>query len=154
MTTFEYSVDVNVPVRTAYNQWTQFEKFPAFMDGVESVTQLTDSTMRWRAEIAGNIQEWDAKIVEQLPDQRIAWTSTSGAEHAGAVTFHYIDDDTTRVMLQIDYNPEGFIENVGAALGVVETRMRGDLIRFKEYIEERGTETGAWRGEISHAEEK
>ncbi|MEQ8671650.1 MAG: SRPBCC family protein [Aggregatilineales bacterium] len=152
MTTFEHAVDVNVPVHTAYNQWTQFEKFPAFMDGVESVTQLTDSTMRWRAEIAGNTQEWDAKIVEQVPDQRIAWASTSGATNAGVVTFHYIDDNTTRIMLQIDYDPEGFLENVGAALGIVESRMSGDLSRFKEFIEARGTETGAWRGEIKHEE--
>ncbi len=148
MSTYEHSIDVDVPVRTAYNQWTQFEEFPQFMEGVESVEQLTDTTLRWRAEIAGSDQEWLSKITEQTPDQRIAWTSTSGASHAGVVTFHKIDEDTTRVMLQIDYEPEGFIENVGAALGVVKSRMAGDMQRFKTFIEERKHETGAWRGEV------
>lgn len=149
MATFEHAVDVNVPVRTAYNQWTQFEDFPQFMEGVESIDQQTDTRMHWIAEIAGNTQEWDAEITEQIPDQRIAWKSISGATHAGVVTFHYIDDNTTRVTLQIDYEPEGFIENVGAALGVVQARMAGDMNRFKEFIEQRREPTGAWRGEIS-----
>ena len=148
MARFEYAIDVNVPVRTAYNQWTQFEEFPRFMEGVTAIKQLTDKQLQWSAEIAGMEQEWYAEITEQTPDQRIAWTSVSGAENAGAVTFHRIDDDTTRVMLQIDYDPQGFIENVGAALGMVERRMKGDLERFKEFIEARGQETGAWRGEI------
>jgi len=148
MSNYERSIDVNVPVRTAYNQWTQFESFPQFMEGVERVQQINDTNMRWKAEIAGNNLEWDAVITEQTPDQRIAWTSTSGAKNAGVVTFHKLDDDTTRVMLQVDYEPEGFLENVGAALGVVEGRMKGDLERFKDFIEGRGVETGAWRGEV------
>ncbi len=154
MTNFEHSIDVNVPVRDAYNQWTQFEEFPYFMEGVEKVVQVTDSTLRWKAEILGVDQEWNAEITEQLPDQRIAWKSTSGADHAGVVSFHRIDDNTTRIMLQIDYDPEGFIENVGAALGVVAGRVRGDLARFKDFIEERQTPTGAWRGEIKQTDEE
>jgi uncharacterized membrane protein len=148
MANYEQSIDVNVPVRTAYNQWTQFESFPHFMEGVERVQQVNDTNMRWKAEIAGNNLEWDAVITEQTPDQRIAWTSTSGAKNAGVVSFHKLDDDTTRVMLQVDYEPQGFLENVGAALGVVEGRMKGDLGRFKDFIEGRGVETGAWRGEV------
>jgi uncharacterized membrane protein len=148
MTQYEHSVDVNVPVRTAYNQWTQFEDFPQFMEGVEQVNQLEDDRLFWKASIMGVDQEWFATIVEQTPDHRIAWKSTTGAEHAGVVTFHRIDEDTTRVMLQIDYNPEGFVENVGAALGVVKGRMKGDLERFKKFIESRGVETGGWRGTI------
>jgi uncharacterized membrane protein len=148
MASYEHSIDVNVPVRTAYNQWTQFEEFPRFMEGVEYVQQVTDTKLRWKAEIAGKDQEWDAVITEQTPDQRIAWKSTTGAEHAGVVTFHRLDDNTTRVMLQIEYDPEGFVENVGSALGVVKRRMKGDMERFKEFIEGRGQETGAWRGTV------
>ncbi len=148
MANYEQSIDVNVPVRMAYNQWTQFEEFPQFMQGVKEIRQIDDTHLQWMAEIAGLEQEWNAVITEQTPDQRIAWTSTSGAENAGAVTFHKIDDNTTRVMLQIDYDPEGFIENVGAALGVVEGRMKGDLENFKQFIEARDTATGAWRGEV------
>ncbi|MAU12738.1 MAG: cyclase [Anaerolineaceae bacterium] len=148
MGTYEYAIDVNVPLNTAYNQWTQFEEFPLFMDGVESVEQIDEETLYWHAEIAGVDQKWRAKITEQTPDQRVAWTSVEGAKNAGVVTFHHIDDDTTRVMLQMDYNPEGFIENVGAALGIVEQRIKGDLERFKTFIEQRGVATGAWRGEI------
>ena len=148
MSRYEHSIDVNVPVSTAYNQWTQFEEFPRFMEGIESVRQVTDTLLHWRAEIAGSEQEWDAKIVEQTPDHRIAWTSVNGAKHGGVVTFHRIDDNTTRIMLQIDYEPEGFIENVGAALGVVKGRMAGDLERFKAFIEARGVETGGWRGTV------
>ena len=148
MANYEHSIDVNVPVRTAYNQWTQFEEFPEFMDGVESVQQISDTLLRWRAEIAGSEQIWQAEITEQTPDQRIAWRSISGADHAGVVTFHKLDDTTTRIMLQVDYEPEGFVENVGAALGVVKSRMAGDLERFKKFIEARGYETGAWRGKV------
>jgi uncharacterized membrane protein len=148
MTEYEHAIDVNVPVRVAYNQWTQFEDFPKFMEGVESIKQIDDTHMHWKVEIAGVTEEWDAVITEQTPDQRIAWTSTSGAKNAGVVTFHHIDDDTTRVTLQIDYQPEGFVKNVGAALGVVEGRMKGDMERFKEFIERRGEATGAWRGEV------
>ncbi len=148
MATVEKSIEVNVPVRTAYNQWTQFEEFPRFMEGVEQVQQLDDKRLHWKAEIAGKTEEWDAAITEQIPDQRIAWTNTTGAKNAGVVTFHYIDPNTTRVMLQLEYEPEGLVENVGSALGVVDRRVEGDLKRFKEFIESLGGETGAWRGEI------
>jgi uncharacterized membrane protein len=142
------SIDVKVPVSTAYNQWTQFEDFPKFMEGVEKVTQKDDTHLFWKAEIAGQDREWDAEITEQTPDQRIAWRSTTGAENAGVVTFHRIDDETTRVTLQMDVDPEGFVENVGTGLGFLERRVKGDLERFKEFIEGRGTETGAWRGQV------
>ena len=148
MATIEQSIDVNVPVRTAYNQWTQFEEFPRFMEGVKEVRQLDDKRLRWRAEIAGKEKEWDAEITEQIPDERVAWTSRSGPWNAGVVTFHRLDDNRTRVMLQLAYDPEGVVENVGDALGVVSVRVKGDLQRFKEFIESRGAETGAWRGEI------
>lgn len=152
MAHFTDSIDVNVPVRAAYNQWTQFETFPQFMEGVQEVYQLTDTRVRWRAEIGGVIQEWDAEITEQVPDRRVAWTSVSGARHAGMVTFQSLDDQTTRITLDIEYNPNGFMENVGVTLGLVNERIKGDLIRFKEFIEERGMPTGAWRGTIEHGE--
>ena len=148
MSTIEESIDVQVPVSTAYNQWTQFEEFPRFMEGVEEVRQLADTQLYWVAEIAGKRQEWEAKVTEQTPDQRIAWTSTTGAKNAGVVTFHRIDDETTRIMLQLEYEPEGAVEKVGDLLGAVKLRAKGDLERFKEFIESRGAETGAWRGEI------
>ena len=141
-------VDVAVPVSTAYNQWTQFEDFPHFMEGVKEVQQLDDKRLHWHAEIAGKDTEWDVKITEQLPDERIAWTSTTGAKNAGVVTFHKLSDAQTRVTLQMDYDPEGVVENVGSALGLVERRVQGDLERFKEFVERRGHETGAWRGTI------
>jgi uncharacterized membrane protein len=142
------SIDVKVPVSTAYNQWTQFESFPQFMDGVKSVTQTDDTHLHWVAEIGGAEKEWDAEVTEQHPDERVAWRATSGAENAGVVTFHRIDDETTRVTLQMDADPEGLVENVGTALGFLDRRVKGDLERFKEFIESRGSETGAWRGEV------
>jgi uncharacterized membrane protein len=148
MSTITESIDVNVPVRTAYNQWTQFEEFPEFMDAVEEVRQLDDTRLHWKAKVAGKTKEWDAKITEQTPDQRVAWTSTSGDGNAGVVTFHRIDDTKTRVTVQMDVNPEGLVENVGSAAGVPEREVKGDLERFKEFIERRGRETGAWRGEV------
>ena len=148
MSTIEQSIEVNVPVRTAYNQWTQFEDFPKFMEGVEYVRQLDDTRLEWAAEIAGQRREWEAKITEQTPDQRIAWTSVGGSFHAGVVTFHRLSDDTTKVMLQMEFQPEGFIEKAGDALGIVKARAKGDLERFKAFIESRGKETGAWRGEV------
>jgi uncharacterized membrane protein len=154
MAKIEKSIDVHVPVRTAYDQWTQFEEFPRFMEGVEEVRQLDDKRLHWRAKVAGREEEWDAEITEQLPDERVAWRSTSGAENAGVVTFHHIDANTTRVMLQLEYDPQGVVENVGDALGVVSRRVAGDLKRFKEFIEGRGTETGAWRGEIRRPENR
>ena len=148
MGNLESSIDVNVPVSTAYNQWTQFEEFPRFMGGVKSVRQLDDKTLDWTAEIAGQEKNWQAEITEQTPDQRIAWTSTSGARNSGVVTFHRIDDNVTRVTLQLDFEPEGALESAGDALGIPERQVEGDLERFKEFIESRGTETGAWRGEV------
>jgi uncharacterized membrane protein len=145
------TVDVNVPVRTAYDQWTQFESFPMFMEGVEKVEQLDDTTLRWTAEIAGQKRTWKAKITEQAPDQRIAWTSIDGAKNAGVVTFHRLDDSKTRVTLQLDVDPEGPVENIGDALGFVQRRAKGDMERFKEFIESRGTETGAWRGTLKQS---
>ena len=144
----ERSIDVNVPVSTAYNQWTQFEEFPRFMDGVKEVRQLDDRTLEWHANIGGNDETWRAEISEQEPDQRIAWHSTEGARNAGVVTFHRIDDNTTRVLLQLEYEPEGVVETAGDALGVPERQIEGDLERFKEFIESRGVETGAWRGRV------
>ena len=142
------SIDVEVPVGTAYNQWTQFEEFPRFMEGVESVSQTDDTHLHWIAEIAGKRKEWDAEITEQHPDERIAWNATSGAENAGVVTFHRLDDRTTRVTLQMDVEPDDAIESVGTALGFLQRRVKGDLERFKEFIESRGVESGAWRGEV------
>jgi uncharacterized membrane protein len=146
--TIEKSIDVDVPVRTAYDQWTQFEEFPRFMEGVEEVRQLDDKRLHWRAKIGGKEEAWDAEITEQIPDERVAWRSTTGSPNAGVVTFHHLNPTTTRVMLQLEYDPKGLVENVGDALGVVSRRVEGDLKRFKEFIESRGTETGAWRGEI------
>jgi uncharacterized membrane protein len=145
----EKSIDVHVPVSTVYNQWTQFEAFPEFMEGVKEVEQLDDRRLRWRAEIGGNEESWEAEITEQRPDERIAWTSRDGARNAGVVTFHRLSDEDTRVMLQIDYEPEGMTESVGDMLGMVERRVEGDLERFKEFIESRGSATGGWRGEIT-----
>jgi uncharacterized membrane protein len=142
------AIDVDVPVRTAYDQWTQFEEFPRFMEGVESVRQIDDTHMEWVASIAGQRKEWRAEITEQTPDQRIAWNATDGARNAGVVTFHRIDDQKTRVTLQLDVEPEGPVESAGDALGFVQRRAKGDMERFKEFIEQRGAATGAWRGEV------
>lgn len=149
METVEKSIEVNVPVSTAYNQWTQFEDFPAFMEGIKEVRQMDDTHLHWRAEVAGKEKEWDAQITEQIPDQRIAWRSMTGAPNGGVVTFHRINNDTTRVMLQMDYEPQGVTENVGDALGVFSRRVQGDLERFKEFLESSGHETGAWRGKVN-----
>ncbi|HEY0521292.1 MAG TPA: SRPBCC family protein [Ilumatobacteraceae bacterium] len=148
MSTIEESIDIAVPVRTAYNQWTQFEEFPSFMEGVERVTQQDDTRLHWVADIAGVQREWDAEITEQQPDERVAWTSTTGTKNAGVVTFHRLDEDRTRVMLQLDVEPDDLVEKVGDALGFVRRRATGDLKRFKEMIESRGSESGEWRGEV------
>lgn len=150
MSTIEESIDVAVPVRTAYDQWTQFEEFPRFMEGVDEVRQIDDTHTRWRTTIAGRTKEFDAEITEQTPDQRIAWNSQEGAEHAGVVTFHRTGEDQTRIMLQMDVEPEGVVEKTGDALGLTKRRVKGDLERFKQLVEERGPggETGAWRGEV------
>ena len=148
MNHIEKSIEVDAPVNTVYNQWTQFEEFPEFMEGIESVSQLDDKRLHWKASIAGKIKEWDAEIFEQVPDQIIAWRSMNGALNTGRVAFTPINAGRTLVMLRINYEPEGAIENIGDALGIVERRVEGDLRRFKEFIESRGRETGAWRGEI------
>ena len=152
MATIEESIEVKVPIRTAYDQWTQFEEFPRFMAGVESVRQLDDTHLHWVADIGGVKREWDAEITEQHPDERVAWRATDGAENAGVVTFHHIDPTTTKVMLQLDFDPEGIVEQAGDKLGFVERRAEGDLARFKDFIEARGSETGAWRGDIDHGD--
>jgi uncharacterized membrane protein len=149
VSSIEQSIDVNVPVRSAYNQWTQFEEFPRFMEGVREVRQLDDRRLAWCAEIAGKEKRWTAEISEQIPDARVAWHSIEGPRNAGVVTFHRLDDDTTRVMLQMEYEPEGVVESVGDAVGVAAARIRGDLRRFKQFIEQRGRETGGWRGSIN-----
>lgn len=143
------SIEVNVPVRTAYNQWTQFEDFPQFMESVHEIRQLDDTHLHWRADVGGKEEEWDAEITEQIPDKRIAWRSTTGVPNAGVVTFHKISDSTTRIMLQMDYTPQGIDEQIGDALGLVRMEMRKNLQRFKELIEGRGVETGAWRGQVT-----
>ena len=151
MNTIEKSIVVDVPVRTAYNQWTQFESFPSFMEGVEQVRQQGDKNTHWRANIAGKTEEWDAEILEQTPDQRVAWRSTTGAYNAGTVRFQPMGANQTQIFLRLDYQPEGIVEKAGDALGMVERRVTGDLERFKKFIEARGGETGAWRGEIHDA---
>jgi uncharacterized membrane protein len=152
METIEKSIIVDVPVRTAYNQWTQFEDFPHFMEGVEEVRQQGDKNTHWRANIAGKAEEWDATIIEQTPDQRVAWRSTTGAHNAGTVSFQSLGATQTRLTLRLEYEPEGVVENIGDALGVVDRRVAGDLQRFKAFIEARGAATGAWRGEIHNAQ--
>lgn len=147
--TVEESIELDVPVSTAYNQWTQFEEFPKFMATVESVTQIDDTHLHWRALVGGKVKEWDAEITEQIPDERIAWRSIGGVHNAGVVTFHKIGESRTRVMLQMDYDPETFIEKVADAGGAVKLTAKGNLKRFKELLENRGHETGAWRGTVT-----
>jgi len=149
MSQVQKSIDVEVPVSTAYNQWTQFESFPQFMGGVESITQIDDTHLHWVTDIAGVEREFDAEITEQHPDERIAWRSTGGdTQHAGVITFHRLDENTTRVMAQIDREPSGLVEKVGSAVNVDDRQVQSDLERFKELIEKRGHESGAWRGDV------
>jgi len=143
-----HSVDVAVDVRTAYNQWTQFEEFPRFMEGVERIEQLDDRHLRWFVDIAGVDRQFDTEITEQVPDMRIAWKSTTGVHQAGVVTFHRLDDDACRVTLQMIFEPEGAAEQVADKLGLASARLKGDMERFKEFIESRGAETGSWRGRV------
>ncbi len=152
MSRFEHAIVVDAPIGEVYNQWTQFEQFPRFMEGVESVVQRDDRTLEWTAEIAGQRLHWTAVITDQTPDTRVAWKSTSGAENAGAVLFEPADEGRTQVTLRMDVDPDGLLQNVGDALGIVEQRTKGDLERFKEFIESRGAATGAWRGEIHGSE--
>ena len=148
MSTINGSIEVEVPVSVAYNQWTQFEEFPSFMEGVEEVRQVTDESLEWRAEIAGQTRTWGTRITEQVPDRKIAWVAVEGERLDGTVEFESVDDDRTRVSLTMAYEPDDALEKAADALHVVEGRVRGDLERFKRFIESRGRETGAWRGEI------
>jgi uncharacterized membrane protein len=148
MSDHQKSIVVDRPLSTVYNQWTQFEDFPHFMEGVESVTQLDDKRLHWVAEIAGARREWDAEIVDQIPDQRIAWRSLDGTPNAGVVTFEPEGAGSTRVYLDLDVEPDGLIEQIGDKLGFVNKQAEGDLKRFKEFIEARNVETGAWRGSV------
>ncbi|AXA90861.1 SRPBCC family protein [Massilia sp. YMA4] len=143
------SVTVDVPVRTAYDQWTQFEEFPKFMDSVHEIKQLDNKRLHWKADVMGKPIEWDAEIVKQIPDKRIAWRSTTGTPNSGVVTFESLGANQTRITLEMTYTPEGPVEAVGDALGAVRIEARGNLKRFKEMIEARGHETGAWRGTIA-----
>lgn len=146
----QHTVEVAAPVRVAYNQWTQFEEFPKFMEGVKNVTQLADDRLSWNVEIGGVSREFETTITEQTPDHRIAWTTDpSGPNHEGVVTFHKIDDDHARVTLQMDFDPEGFLENVGDKLGIVSARVKGDMENFKNLIEDKDAASGAWRGTIN-----
>ena len=148
----EKVIEVDRPLSTVYNQWTQFEEFPFFMEGVKEVRQLDDTHLHWRAEIWGKEKEWDAEITEQEPDKRISWKSVGGAENAGTVRFEPLDAERTRVRLVMAYNPEGVVENVGDALGIFTSRVENTVKDFKQFIESRGVETGAWRGEVGNSE--
>ena len=149
MSTTTASVDVNRPIDVVYNQWTQFESFPEFMEGVERIEQRDDTHLHWVIKVGGITREFDATVTEQHPEERVAWKSDSGPDHAGVVTFHRLDDDKTRVTTQMDVDPEGFVENVADKLGILKARVSGDLERFKKFIESRPGETGAWRGDVS-----
>lgn len=148
MTHVERSIEVGVPVRTAYDQWTQFEEFPRFMQGVSEVRQIGDALTHWVAEIAGVRREWDAAILEQVPDRKVAWAATTGATNAGAVYFDAVSENVTRVRLTLDYEPEGVVERVADVLDVIDRQAVADLDRFKEFIEQRGAATGGWRGRV------
>ncbi|MEX2446743.1 MAG: SRPBCC family protein [Dehalococcoidia bacterium] len=150
MSRVEKNIEVAAPLRSVYNQWTQFEDFPRFMQGVQEVKQLDDRRLHWRATIGGKDQEWDAEIREQTPDEKIIWQSTSGPTNAGMVKFDEMGPSQTRVHLEMSYEPEGAVESIGDSLGMLERQVEGDLERFKEFIESRLTETGAWRGEIEN----
>ncbi len=149
MANVQKSITVDAPVHSVYNQWTQFESFPQFMDGVKEVRQEGDRRLHWKAQIAGKTEEWDAEITEQIPDRKIAWQSTSGAPNAGVVTFNPVSDSTTEVNLQLEAQPQTMTEKVGDAMGALDRQVKTDLEKFKRYIEDRGgQETGAWRGEV------
>jgi uncharacterized membrane protein len=152
MARVEESIDVNVPVSTAYNQWTQFEEFPRFMEGVESVTQIDDTHLRWVAEAGGKRHEWEAEITEQMPDRKVVWRAVDGHSNSGTVTFEPVDEGTTRITVGMEHEAEGMMESLGSALGADSRRVKGDLERFKELIESRGVESGAWRGEVQQGD--
>jgi uncharacterized membrane protein len=148
MATVKESIDVDVPIQTAYNQWTQFEEFPSFMEGVEAVKQTDDTHLHWSAEIGGKRHEWDAEITNQEPDRRVAWRARDGKYNSGEVTFEPQGADRTRINVEMTYDAEGLKESLGSAVGADDRRVKGDLKRFKELIESRGVESGAWRGEV------
>ncbi|MFH7594545.1 SRPBCC family protein [Streptomyces racemochromogenes] len=149
MSQVKQSIEVDVPVTTAYNQWTQFESFPRFMEGVERIEQRGDTLTHWVTKVAGVEREFDAEIIEQVPDTKVAWVTVGGeTEQSGLVTFRPIDPARTEVTLRMDFDPEGMAENIGDKLGFVDRQVKGDLKRFKHFIEDRGTETGAWRGSV------
>jgi uncharacterized membrane protein len=148
MATVKSDIDVSVPISTAYNQWTQFESFPQFLSGVDEVVQKSDTSTHWKVSIAGVTREFDAEITEQHPDERVAWKSTSGEDHAGVVTFHRLSDAETRISLQLDWTPQGIVEKAGALLQVDDIQIGHDLKKFKDLIESNGFETGAWRGSV------
>ncbi|MCA1830456.1 MAG: SRPBCC family protein [Actinomycetota bacterium] len=152
MATYESSINVDMPLSSVYNQWTQFEEFPMFMEGVESVTQVTDELLHWCASISGVRREWDARITQQVPDQRIAWQSTEGVTIAGEVRFESINPMRTTITLRMDYEPESITEKAGDLLGMVRRRVDNDLENFKRFLEERGAETGEWRGKIEQGQ--
>jgi uncharacterized membrane protein len=152
MARVEESIDVHVPVSTAYNQWTQFEEFPRFMESVESVTQIDDTHLRWVAEIGGKRHEWEAEITEQMPDRKVAWRAVDGHYNSGTVTFEPVDEGTTRITVVMEHETEGMMESLGSALGADSRRVKVDLERFKELIERRGVESGAWRGEVQQGD--
>ncbi|MFI5533992.1 SRPBCC family protein [Kitasatospora sp. NPDC051853] len=150
MSMVKQSIDVDVPLHTAYDQWTQFEEFPHFMEGVDEVRQTDDRHTHWRTSMAGVEREFDAEIVDQLPDERVSWRTTGGeVQQIGTVTFQRLDEAHTRVNLAMDFRPEGMAERAADVLGMVDRRVKGDLHRFKTFIEDRGRATGAWRGRIS-----
>jgi uncharacterized membrane protein len=148
MASIQESIDVQVPLSTVYNQWTQFEEFPQFMEGVKSVSQLDDTHLRWVAEAGGQEHQWTAEITEQHPDERVAWKAIEGHGNSGVVTFHRLGETETRVTVQIEHETEGMMESLGSALGADSRRVQGDLERFKDIVEGRGVESGAWRGEV------
>ena len=152
MATLQETIEVDVPVSTAYNQWTQFESFPTFMKGVESVEQIDETSLHFRTDIAGVRREYSARITEQLPDRRIAWVSTDKPRNAGTVSFEPIGPEQTRVTVALDWEPEGLVEKAGSAVGADSHQISADLKRFKEFIENRGIETGAWRSAVDRGE--
>lgn len=153
MSAIEESIEVSSPLRTVYDQWTQFEQFPEFMEGVTEVRQLDETHLHWVAEFAGHRHEWDAEVTEQKPDERVAWKNVDGTDNAGVVTFHRLGEDTTKVMVQMDFVPEGIVEKIGSALGAPDRRVQGDLRRFKEMVEHGGGQPAGWRGEVKRPDE-
>jgi uncharacterized membrane protein len=149
MSAIEESIQVHAPLRAVYDQWTQFEEFPKFMDGIKEVRQIDDTHLHWVAVFGGQEHEWDAEITEQRPDERVAWKNTDGKDNAGVVTFHRIADDQTQIMVQMDFVPEGIVEKLGNALGVPDHRVKGDLTRFKELVETSDHTADGWREEVT-----